>query len=240
MVAAAAAGSVRYYAEVLDNEHLLHFVRDPRFLNVCRELEKIKNKRVFVFETYPLLTPWLCYHARHNDVYFDGRYMSDSSVPRHASFSKVPDLAKIDLVVTRDRIVDLRAPSVPCLTLVNDTPGEDRRDGHVHYWLGPPVGLRFLALRPISANLEMRLAPGPDATIFPIDYFLADDQGHVSQGEIRGKNVEVRRMNIQRGLSALELSVKSKDSVPSITPSFPILAELDGIDLSDIDVGPGG
>ena len=55
-VAAAAAGSVRYYSEVLNNEGLLRYVREPRFLNVCRELEKIKNKRVLVFETHPLLT----------------------------------------------------------------------------------------------------------------------------------------------------------------------------------------
>ncbi len=239
IVAAAAAGSVRYYSEVLNNEGLLRYVREPRFLNVCRELEEIKNKRVLVFETNPLLTPWLCYHARHNDVYFDGRFISDSSVPPSAPFSKVPDLANVDFVVTRDRIVDLRAPSVSCLTLVDDTPGEDRTDGHVRYWLGPPARLRFLALRPMSANLKMRLAPGPEATTFPIDYFLTDDQGHVSQGEIWGKNVDVRRMNFPRGLSYLQLSVKAKESDPNTGPSFPILAELDGIEISDIDLNPG-
>ena len=73
IVAAAAAGSVRYYSEVLNNEGLLRYVREPHFLNVCRELEEIKNKRVLVFETHPLLTAWLCYHARHNDVYFDAQ-----------------------------------------------------------------------------------------------------------------------------------------------------------------------
>ncbi len=88
IVAAAAAGSVRYYSEVLNNEGLLRYVREPRFLNVCRELEEIKNKRVLVFETDPLLTPWLCYHARHNDVYFDGRFISDSPVPPLASVLK--------------------------------------------------------------------------------------------------------------------------------------------------------
>ncbi len=238
IVTAAAAGSVRYYSEVLNNEGLLRYVREPRFLNVCRELEEIKNKRVLVFETDPLLTPWLCYHARHNDVYFDGRFMSDSAFPQPFPFSKVPDLENVDFVVTRDRIVDLRAPSVSCLTLVDDTPGEDRTDGHVHYWLGPPADLRFLALRPISANLKMRLAPGPEATTFPIDYFLADDQGHVSQGEIRGETVDVRRMNFPQGFSTLQLSVKAKESDPNAGPSFPILAELDEVELSDIDLEP--
>ena len=240
IVVAAAAGSVRYYSEVLNNEGLLRFVREPRFLDVCRELEEIKNKRVLVFETHPLLTPWLCYHARHNDVYFDGRLISDSPVPPHLPFSKVPNLENIDFVATRDRIVDLRAPSVSCLTLIDDIPGEDRTDGHDRYWLGPPARLRFLALRPISANLKIRLAPAPDTTTFPVDFFLTDDQGHVSQGEIRGETVEVRRINFPRGLSDLELSVKAKKSDPNAGLSVPVLAELDGIELSDIELNPGG
>jgi hypothetical protein len=108
IVVAAAAGSVRYYSEVLDNRGLLRTFREPHFLEICRELEGIKNKRVFVFWNDPLLSPWLCYHARHNDVYVDGHFISDSSFSRRAPFSKVPDLASIDFEVTPDRIVDLR------------------------------------------------------------------------------------------------------------------------------------
>jgi hypothetical protein len=134
---AAASGSCRYYSEVLNNEGLLKIFREPRFLNVCRELEKVKNKRVLVFETHPLLTAWLCYHARHNDVYFDGRLISDSAVPPSLPFSKIPDLENIDFVATRDRITELRARAVTCLTSVDDTAGEDRSDGRVRYWLGP-------------------------------------------------------------------------------------------------------
>ena len=239
IVAAAAAGSVRYYSEVLDNGGLLRYLREPHFLDVCRELEEIKNKRVFVFETNPLLTTWLCYHARHNDVYFDGRLISDSPVPPSLPFSRIPDLDNVDFVATRDRIVDLRAPSLSCLTSVDDTPGEDRTGAYARYWLGPPARLRFLALRPMSANLNMRLAPAPETTTFPIDYFLTDAQGHVFQGETLGKNVEVMRMNLPRGLSYLELSVKAKESDPNTGQSFPILAELDGLEISDIDLNPG-
>ena len=95
-------------------------------------------------------------------------------------------------------------------------------------------GLRFLALQPISANLKIRLAPAPDTTIFPVDFFLTDDQGHVSQGEIGGATVEVRRINLPRGLSDLELSVKAKKSDQNAGLSVPVLAELDGIELGDI------
>ena len=112
LVAAVAAGSVRYYSEVLNNEGLLQFVREPRFLNVCRDLEQIKNKRVFLFENDRLLTPWLCYHARHNDVYVDPQFTTDSDFLRRAPFSKVPDFETIDFAVTPNRIINLKDPSV--------------------------------------------------------------------------------------------------------------------------------
>jgi hypothetical protein len=99
--------------------------------------------------------------------------------------------------------------------------------------------LRFLALRPISANLKMRLAPGTEATTFPIDYFLADDHGHVSQGELWGKNVDIRRINFPQGPSYIQLSVMAKDSDPNRGTPIPITAELDGIELSDLNLNPG-
>jgi hypothetical protein len=238
IVTTAAAGSVRYYSEVLNNEALLKYLREPRFLDVCRELEKIRNKRVFVFESDPLLNAWLCYHARLNDVYFDSRFMGDSVVLPLAPFSKTPDLANVDFVATRDRLVDLRAPNVACLTLVDEML-RDWSDSTPHYWLGPPARFRILAMRPISANLEMRLGPGPDATTTPIDYFLTNEQGHVSQGEIRGETMDVRRMNFSPGFSSLQISVKAKEGDPKATLSFPILAVLDEVELSDIDLNPG-
>ena len=239
IVAAAAAGSGRYYSEVLNNGGLLRIFREPRFLNVCRELEEIKNKRVLIFENDGLLTPWLCYFARHNDVYVDGRILTESPVPPPFPFSVLPDLEKVDFVVNRDRIVDLKAPNATCLTFVDDAPAEDRTDGRDHYWLGPPADLRFLALRNVSANLTIRLAPAPDTTTFPIEYFLADDQGHAFQGELWGKNVDVRRMNFPQGFSTLQLSVKTKkESDLNAGVSFPVLAELDGVEISDINLNP--
>jgi hypothetical protein len=237
---AAVAGSVRYYSEVLNNGGVLRYIRDARFLNVCRELQEMKHQRVLVFETNPSLTQWLCYHARHNDVYFDGRFINDSSFPQLAPYSTVSELANIDFVVTRDRIVDLKAPSVSCLTLVDDVSGETRTAGHDRYWLGHPARVRFLAFRAISANLKMRLAPAPLTTVFPIDYFLSDREGHVSQGALWDENVDVRRMTFPQGLSVLQLSVKAKLSNPNAEPSFPVLAVLDNVEISDIELNPGG
>jgi hypothetical protein len=238
IVTAAAAGSVRYYSEVLNNEALLKYLREPRFLDVCRELKEIKNKHVFVFESDPLLNAWLCYHARHSEVYFDSRFLGDSVTLPLAPFSKTPDPANVDFVATRDRLVDLRAPNVSCLTLVDEML-RDWSGSSPHYWLGPPARFRILAMRPISANLKMRLARGPEATTTPIDYFLTDEQGHVSRGEIQGETSDIRRINIPRGFSSLQISMEAKESDPSTTPSFPILAELDEVELSDIVLNPG-
>jgi hypothetical protein len=240
VVAAAAAASARYYSEVLSNQGLVGIFREPRFLEVCRKLGETNNKRVLVFETHPLLSAWLCYHARRNEVYFDGRLLSDSPVSPSFPFSKIPDLENIDLVVTRDRILDLRAPSASCLTFVDDTPGEDRGDGRIRYWLGPPARLRFLALRPMSANLNMWLAPAPKVMTFPIDYFLTDAHGHIAQGELGSKKVQILRMNLPKGLSYLELSVKAKENDSNTGPPFPTLAELEGVEISDVDLNPGG
>jgi hypothetical protein len=236
IVAAAAAGSGQYYSEVLENGGLLRIFREPRFLGVCSELEKIKNKRIFIFENDGLLTPWLCYYARHNDVYVDGRIINESPVPPPFPFSVLPDLKNVDFVVSRERIVDLKAPSVTCLTFVEDSLAEDRTDGRDRYWLGRPADLRFLALKNVSANLTIRLAPAPETPAFPIEYFLTDAQGHVFRGELWGKTVDAKRINFPLGFSSLQLSVqRKKESGSSDRSAFPILAELDGIELSDIN-----
>jgi hypothetical protein len=239
IVVASASGSWRSYSEVLNNEGLLKAYREPGFLNVCRELAKMKNKRVLVFETHPLLAAWLCYHARRNDVYFDGRQISDSLIPQGLPFSMIPDLENVDFVATRDRILDLKAPGLSYLTSIDDTPGEDRTNGQVHYWLGPPARLRFLASRPVTANVKMRLAPVSETATFPIDFFLTDAQGHVSHGELWNENVEVLPMNLPRGLSYLELSVKPREVDPNGVPSFPIVAKLDGLEISDVELSVG-
>lgn len=65
---------------------------------------------------------------------------------------------------------------------------------------------------------------------------MTDAQGHALQGELWGKKVDVRRVNFPQGFSALRLSVKTKkENAANTGQSFPILADPDGIELSDID-----
>ena len=49
IVVAAAAGSFRYYSEVLKSKDLLRFVREPRFLDVAGALEKDKKTSAYLF-----------------------------------------------------------------------------------------------------------------------------------------------------------------------------------------------
>jgi hypothetical protein len=84
----------------------------------------------------------------------------------------------------------------------------------------------------------MRLAPAAAATVLPLNLFLADAQGHVAKSELWGKNVKLLRMNLPRGLSYLELSVKAKSDGLNTDSSYPILAELDGIEISEIVSSP--
>jgi hypothetical protein len=46
-------------------------------------------------------------------------------------------------------------------------------------------------------------------------------------------------MNLPRELSFLELSVKAKESDPNAGLSLPVLAELDGVEISDIVLNAG-
>jgi hypothetical protein len=83
------------------------------------------------------------------------------------------------------------------------------------------------------------LRPAPAQSTFPIDYFLADDQGHVSRGEIRAETIDVRRVNFPPGLSALKLSVKSNDSDQNTGHHFRSLRSWMEFEISDIVLNAG-
>lgn len=227
IVTAAAAGSVRYYSGVLNNEGFLSEVREAHFQNVCHDLEAIKNQRVLVFETDPLLTPWLCYHARHNDVYFDNRPIIDAPVAHLSRLANVPDLANLDFVATRDRIVDLRGRRISGSNLVDNRLGVDRPDGNVRSWIGPSFSLGFL-LRPASAGPKIRITPEPQTTTFPIHVLQVEDPNYAFECIVWGRRVDVRRMNFPKGFSTSRLLVTPKGSDPNGGASFSVLAELDG------------
>src|SRR5271157_1197638 len=83
-----------------------------------------------------------------------------------------------------------------------------------------PDGFFLICALDHLSDFQELLDPDPKT----VDYFLTNVQGHVLPGELWGKNVEVLRINLPKGLSYLELSVKAKESDPTGL-SFPELAE---------------
>ena len=86
-------------------------------------------------------------------------------------FSVVPKLDSLDLVVSRDRMIDPKTAKMMCGTLIDSFQEPDYENGKIRYWLGPPTRVRFLAFSEISARIMMRLQPGPDAKAVPRSVF---------------------------------------------------------------------
>ncbi len=115
LVAAAAFGSIKEYRGVANQSEFLGSLRDPSFVEVCRGLESIRDKKVLLCDANPFRLAWLCYHARNNDVYCQARQIGNASVTDQSlPFLDIPRIESIDFVVSPNRIVNTRgAPLVP-------------------------------------------------------------------------------------------------------------------------------
>jgi hypothetical protein len=238
LVVAAAFGSMEEYRLVVNSSDS-GSLREAGFMNVCRRLELVKNKKVLLFEMDRYILGWLCYHARNNDVYCDARGIGTVDLLRSFPFSAVPKLDSLDLVVGRDRIIDPKTANTMCGTLIDSSQKPDYENGKPQYWLGPPTRVRFLAFRTIAAKITMRLEPGPDAKTLPIRFSLSHSNENVAQGSFSDKTVEVRRIEIPQGLSDFELNV-SAESAELSTARLPLhVAKLDDFQVGDIELIPG-
>ncbi len=237
LVGAAALGSIEEYRLAVNRSDSA-LLREPGFMNVCRRLELVKNRKVLLFEMDRYILGWLCYHARNNDVYCDARAIGTMDLLQSFPFSVVPKLDSVDLVVSRDRIIDPKTADTMCGTLIDSFQEPDYENGKARYWLGPPTRVRFLAFHAISARIMMRLEPGPDAKTLPIRFSLSHDYANIAQGLFFGETVEVRRIEIPRGLSDFELSV-SAERVEMRTAGLPLhIAKLDDFQVGDIELMP--
>ena len=239
LVIAAALGSIEEYRLVAGNSRDSVLVREPGFMNVCRRLELIKNRKVLLFDLDRYILGWLCYHARNNDVYCDVRSIGSVDLLKSFPFSVVPKLDSLDLVVSRDRMIDPKTAKMMCGTLIDSFQEPDYENGKIRYWLGPPTRVRFLAFSEISARIMMRLQPGPDAKARPVSFSLSHDHENVAQGSFTGETVEVARIEIPQGLSDFELSV-SVEGVELPAAGLPLhIAKLDDFRIGDIELMPG-
>jgi len=213
--------------------------RQPGFMDVCRRLEFVKNRKVLLFDMDRYILGWLCYHARNNDVHCDARSIGTVDLLRPFPFSVVPKLDSLDLVVSRDRIIDPKTANTMCGTLIDSFQEPDYENGKIRYWLGPPTRVRFLAFRAISARIMMPLEPGPDAKTLPIRFSLSHDHEDVAQGSFSGEIVKVPRIEITRGLSDFELSVSAERVEVRAAGLRLHIAKLDDFKVGDIELTPG-
>jgi len=239
LVVAAALGSIEEYRLVVVNSSDSGLLHEPDFVNVCRRLELAKNRKVLLFDMNRYILGWLCYHARNNNVYCDARAIGTVDLLRPFPFSVVPKLDSLDLVVSRDRIIDPKTANTMCGTLIDSFQEPDQANGKLRYWLGPPTHVRFLALHAISANIMMRLEPGPDAKTLPIRFSLSHDNENIAQGSFSDETVEVQRIELPRGLSDFKLSV-SAERVEVRAAGLPLrIAKLDDFKVGDIELMSG-
>ena len=239
LVVATAFGSIKEYRLAVGNSGDSALVREPGFINVCRRLELVKNRKVLLFDLDRYILGWLCYHARNNDVYCDARSIGSVDLLKTFPFSVVPRLDSLDLVVSRDRIIDPKTAKTMCGTLIDSFQQPDYENGKIRYWLGPPTRVRFLAFSEISARIMMRLEPGPDAKALPIRFSLSHNHENVAQGSFSGETVEDPRIEIPKGLSDFELSV-SVEGVELPAAGLPLhIAKLDDFRIGDIELMPG-
>jgi hypothetical protein len=237
-VVAAALGSIEEYRLVVVNSSDSGLLHERGFINVCRRLELIKNRKVLLFDMNRYILGWLCYHARNNDVYCDARVIRTVDLLQPFPFSAVPRLDSLDLIFSRDRIIDPGSANTMCGTLIDSFQEPDHDHGKVRYWLGPPTHVRFLALHAMSGRIMMRLEPGPDAKTLPIRFSLSHDHENVAQGSFSAESVEVRRIELPAGLSDFELSVCAEgDEMPPV--GLPLhIAKLDDFQVGDIRLMP--
>jgi hypothetical protein len=83
---------------------------DHGFLDVCRKLESLRDKKVLISDNDPFRVAWFCYHARKNDVYCSATQIGNASViGQSLPFLDIPRIESIDFVVSRDRIVNTKS-----------------------------------------------------------------------------------------------------------------------------------
>jgi hypothetical protein len=244
-VAVAARGSIQEYQKTWNDNELIEspLIRNPNFLDVCRQLEGIKNKRVLLFETNRSLFFWLCYHARNNDVFtmLDPAEIFLASEPEKFPFCQIPKLDDVDLVVTRNRIVDTKSGPDMCLSVIDPSRGEQRENGNNLYWLGPPTTkVYFLGFQPVLANLQMRFSPGQEAKTLPVPFSIYQGQDNVFNGEIDRQTTASAQLGIPQGISEIELRVTGLAAEPQPDDPYQCTVKLDSLDITGTEPLPAG
>jgi hypothetical protein len=245
LVAVAARGSIQEYQKTWNANDLIEskFIKDPNFLEVCRQLESVKNKKLLIFETNRPSFFWLCYHARNNDAFtiLDPASLFIGGGSLKFPFCEIPKLQDVDLVVTRNQIIDTKSGRDICLAVIDPSRGEEREKGTMFYWVSPPATkVYFLGSRPVLVDLRMRLSPGSDARILPVPFSIQHGQDDVFNGEIYRPTVVSAQLRIPRGISEIEVRASRAAAEREPNDPFQCIVRLDTLEVTGIRPLPAG
>jgi hypothetical protein len=245
LVALAARGSMQAYQKTWSGNDLIESksIKDQDFLEVCRQLEGVKNKKLLIFETDRSLFLWLCYHARNNDVFTildPGRILIGSGSLKLA-FCEIPKLQDVDLVVMRNQIIDAKSGQDFYLALIDPSRGEQRENGTNFYWVSPPkTKVCFLGSRPVLADLRIQLSPGSDAKVLPVPVSIRQGQDDVFNGEIYRPTGASVRLRIPQGISEIEVGASGLAAAREPNDPFQCMVRLDTLEVTGTKLLPAG
>jgi hypothetical protein len=236
LVAVAARGSIQEYQKTWNHNDLIECksIKDPDFLDVCRQLEGIKNKKLLIFETNRSLFFWLCYHGRNNDVFtiLDSARLLIGSGSLKSPFCEIPKLHDVDLVVMRNQIIDTKSGHDICLALIDPSRGQLREDGTMLCLeSSPATKVYFLSSRPVLADLRMRLSPGLDAKILPVPFSIRQGQDDVFNGEIYRPTMASAQLGIPQGVSEIEIRASGLAAEREPNDTFECIVRLDALEV---------
>jgi len=239
MIAVVARGSIQEYQKSCNDKDLIesHYLRDPAFLDVCRQLEAVKTKKVLLFETNRALFFWLCYHARNNDVFtiFDQQIFLRSQTEKYA-FSEIPKFEDVDLVVTHNQIIDTKGSRDVCLAMIDRSKAELRENGERFFWLGPQTTkVYFLGSKSVTANMRMCLSPGPEAKNLSVQFSIYQGQANIFNGEIDRQTTSFAQLRIPQGVSEIEIRASGLATEREPSDSNEYLVKLDSLDITETE-----
>ena len=91
LLGAGAVSTVPFYRDLIRGEGVLAELNSPALHRVRDEASRHRERSFLVVADHPLVAQWICYFARHSNVYLDRRHLGDRIVPSETyPFRRLP------------------------------------------------------------------------------------------------------------------------------------------------------
>ncbi len=159
----ASVASVEKIRIVTANGDNLSAVTSPATLAVFRSLEAHPERTYVLKEPHPILNAWLCYHARHANVYVDVERVGDRTMSvDEFPFRRIPSNTSGLWLLAGDTI-SAYSPNAAPEIVVHNPQGIDRDGNQRWYWVGDEMVIEIINLstQTLSRQLRFRAISGP-------------------------------------------------------------------------------